>query len=105
MKFHLAAVQHQTRIGPPWNKERPTCMMWFHALQCVDKQRPSSHVVFPLFRDNGPLNITPGPESMSHGTPRLRRVGSKIARPILTNLKTRSGLRDSEVHYTILVDS
>ena len=40
---------------------------------------------------------------MSHGTPRMRWIGAKVAFPILSNVESRCCLCDCQVHYASFI--
>lgn len=78
--------------------------MWLHPLQSPNINSQPIEVDGPLLRQDMSLNPTPRPEFMKHPSPRLLRICSKIAGPILANLESRCDLREFEIHDGLLVD-
>lgn len=67
-----------------------TSVVRFHPLQSVREKSPALEVHFSIFCHDAPFNFTSWPEPMSHRSPRMFRICTKIAFAILPYMKSRS---------------
>lgn len=92
-KFHFAAgekVRSDRSIFESRFHKGLTSMVRFHPLQCVNEKSSAREVHFSIFCYDAPFNFTSWPESMSHRSPRMLRICTKIAFAILPNMEPRS---------------
>lgn len=92
-KFHFAAGERVTSdasIAESQLDQGLTSMVRFHPLQCVGKKAFALEVDFSSFCHDGPFHFTSRPESMSHRSPRMLRICTKIAFAILPHMERGS---------------
>jgi len=80
-----------------------TRVMWFHALQCMYKERPPLEIDIPVFRNDDPFSSTSWPKCMAHRSPWFLWVCTEVGLPILADLETGSCARYRKVDYTSIV--
>lgn len=99
-KFHRAASL-VSNIQPQALKL--TGVVGLHPLECMDEHTATSEVISLLLGLNGTLDCATGPESMAHGTPRVRRIRSEIGGPILADNETRRLSPEGQVHQAVFI--
>lgn len=80
-----------------------TSVVWFHALQRMHEERSPLEIDIAVFRDDNALGGTSRPECMSQRSPWILRVCTKVALPILADLKPRGSSRYRKVDYASIV--
>lgn len=77
--------------------------MGFHPLESVNVEPSAVHFVLLRRRLHGSGDRASRPESVSHRTPRVCVIGSKIARTIFTHLKAGRFSRNGQIDNTIVI--
>ena len=77
--------------------------MRFHPLQRVHKKALASKIDFSVLCYHISFHFTSRPESMSHSPPRILRIRSEVAGPVLTHHKTWCLPCDGEINHAVRI--